>query len=128
LPLPADVQVQVLHVVQEALSNARKHARASQVVLHVTKGAEWRFEVQDDGHGFSPQQTAGQSTHVGMKIMQERAARIGATVQVHSEVGQGTRVVLTLPTHPVSGASQGSLHLDAGVLASLEMGGSGAQR
>ncbi|NVO05732.1 MAG: type IV pili methyl-accepting chemotaxis transducer N-terminal domain-containing protein, partial [Rhodoferax sp.] len=38
LPLPADVQVQVLHVVQEALSNVRKHAQASQVVLEVSKG------------------------------------------------------------------------------------------
>ena len=38
LPLPPDVQVQVLHVVQEALSNVRKHAQATQVVLSVDKG------------------------------------------------------------------------------------------
>jgi two-component system nitrate/nitrite sensor histidine kinase NarX len=121
LPLPADVQVQVLHVVQEALSNARKHARASQVFLDVSKGLEWRFVVRDDGHGFSGKSPVGQTTHVGMKIMQERAARIGATVQVQSEVGQGTSVVLTLPAHPVSGVSLGTLKLDAGVLEAMEM-------
>ena len=121
LPLPADVQVQVLHVVQEALSNVRKHARASQVSLEVTKGAGWRFEVRDDGLGFSGTSSAGQSTHVGMKIMQERADRIGATVQVQSEAGQGTRVVLTLPAHPVSGVNLGTMNLDARALAALEM-------
>jgi two-component system nitrate/nitrite sensor histidine kinase NarX len=100
LPLPADVQVQVLHVVQEALSNVRKHAQATQVVLDVTKGEAWRIVVQDDGHGFSTSTREHPSTHVGMKIMQERATRIGASVQVVSVQGQGTRVVLTLPAHP----------------------------
>ncbi len=128
LPLPADVQVQVLHVVQEALSNARKHARASQVELNVTKGAQWRFEVRDDGHGFNPQKTLGQSTHVGMQIMQERAARIGATVRVHSQQGQGTSVVLTLPAHPVSGASLGTMNLDAEALDALKTDSSEALR
>ena len=122
LPLPADVQVQVLHVVQEALSNVRKHAQASQVALEVSKGAEWCFVVRDDGRGFSGKSPDGETSHVGMKIMQERAARIGATVQVQSEAGQGTRVVLTLPAHPVSGVSLGTMNLDAGVLAAMEMG------
>lgn len=49
LPLPADVQVQVLHVVQEALSNVRKHAQASHVSLDVLKGPRWRFVVRDNG-------------------------------------------------------------------------------
>ncbi len=121
LPLPADVQVQVLHVVQEALSNTRKHARASQVFLQVTKGAGWRFVVRDDGHGFAGVQSPNQGIHVGLKIMQERAARIGATVQVLSEVGQGTTVVLTLPEHPVSGVSMGTMNLGAEALAAMAL-------
>jgi two-component system nitrate/nitrite sensor histidine kinase NarX len=101
LPLPADVQVQVLHVVQEALSNVRKHAQASHVNLEVLKGSQWRFVVRDDGQGFDTQGLHGES-HVGMKIMHERAQRIGATVRVTSRVGQGSTLTLTLPEHPVT--------------------------
>jgi two-component system nitrate/nitrite sensor histidine kinase NarX len=118
LPLPADVQVQVLHVVQEALSNVRKHSRASQVSVEVSKGAEWRFVVRDDGQGFSGN-PPGQTNHVGLKIMQERANRIGATVQVRSATGQGTTVVLELPAHPVSSVTLGTLNLDAKLLAAI---------
>ena len=107
LPLPADVQVQVLHVVQEALSNVRKHSQASQVYLDVHKGERWRFVVRDDGRGFGPEVRERQNVHVGMNIMQERASRIGASVQVQSELGQGTTVQLTLPAYPVSGANVG---------------------
>jgi len=101
LPLPADVQVQVLHVVQEALSNARKHADASHIALEVRKGQRWRFVVKDDGAGFDVRETRGES-HVGLKIMRERAARIGAEVAIVSDPGKGTTVTLTLPPHPVS--------------------------
>jgi len=101
LPLPADVQVQVLHVVQEALSNARKHAGASHIALEVRKGHRWRFVVHDDGAGFNLSQVRGES-HVGLKIMRERAARIGAEVVISSGRGEGTTVTLTLPPHPVA--------------------------
>ncbi len=100
LPLPPDVQVQVLHVVQEALSNVRKHAGASQVTLEVAKGARWRFVVRDDGAGFDPIRPPGES-HVGLKIMRERAGRIGAELELASRPGQGTTLTLTLPPHPV---------------------------
>jgi len=48
VPLPSDVQIQVLHMVQEALSNVRKHAKANRVELRVERHPRWRFEVQDD--------------------------------------------------------------------------------
>jgi two-component system, NarL family, nitrate/nitrite sensor histidine kinase NarX len=101
LPLPPDVQVQVLHVVQEALSNVRKHATATRVDLEVAKGACWRFMVRDDGVGFDPSQGHGQS-HVGLRIMRERASGIGAEVEIISGPGQGTMAILTLPLHPVT--------------------------
>ena len=108
LPLPADVQVQVLHVVQEALSNARKHAGASHIALEVRKGQRWRFVVKDDGAGFDVHEIKGES-HVGLKIMRERAARIGAEVAIASDLGKGTTVMLTLPPHPVAfGQSAGA--------------------
>ena len=51
-PLPADVQVQLLHVVQEALSNVRKHAQARQVQVHLAHQPHWQIEIRDDGCGF----------------------------------------------------------------------------
>jgi two-component system nitrate/nitrite sensor histidine kinase NarX len=97
LPLPADVQVQVLHVVQEALSNVRKHAHAREVWVEVQQSPQWRVEVRDDGCGFKAGGAGPDETHVGMRIMRERAQNIGATVEVESVPGSGTCVVLKLP-------------------------------
>jgi two-component system nitrate/nitrite sensor histidine kinase NarX len=97
MPLDADVQVQVLHVVQEALSNVRKHAQARAVWVEVQQAPQWRVEVRDDGIGFSDERAAPDQTHVGLRIMRERAERIGATVEVSSVPGSGTSVVLSLP-------------------------------
>jgi two-component system nitrate/nitrite sensor histidine kinase NarX len=96
VPLAADVQVQVLHILQEALSNVRKHAGARSVELHVWPAPHWRFELRDDGAGFEPGDERS-SSHVGLQIMQERARRIGARVQVQSTRGAGCTVVLELP-------------------------------
>jgi len=94
--LPSDVQLQVLHVVQEALSNVRKHAAASEVTLKVDKGPRWRFEVRDNGQGFAQRAASASDTHVGLHIMRERAERIGAQVHVQSVPGKGTAVLLEL--------------------------------
>jgi two-component system nitrate/nitrite sensor histidine kinase NarX len=101
VPLPADVQVQVLHVLQEALSNVRKHSGATTVRVLVQATPEWRFEVVDDGRGFDVG-VRPDSTHVGLNIMRERAARIGARVALRSDPGQGTRVTLTVPQEEVA--------------------------
>ncbi len=97
LPLAADVQVQVLHVVQEALSNVRKHARARAVWVEVQQAPQWRVEVRDDGCGFDRDRAQADQTHVGLRIMRERAQRIGASVEVASVPGSGTCIVLKLP-------------------------------
>jgi two-component system, NarL family, nitrate/nitrite sensor histidine kinase NarX len=96
-PLPPDVQVQLLHVVQEALSNVRKHAKAAEVWVDVQQHPVWRIEVRDNGRGFDRDAAAAaDETHVGLRIMRERAAGIGARVEVDSHCGHGTRVVVTL--------------------------------
>ncbi len=97
LPLPPDVQVQVLHIVQEALSNIRKHAQASRVTLNVQRHPVWVFTISDNGSGFAPQDVAPDSLHVGLGIMQERAKRIQADLQISSTPGEGTTVRLQLP-------------------------------
>jgi two-component system nitrate/nitrite sensor histidine kinase NarX len=96
LPLDPDVQVQVLHVVQEALSNVRKHSEAREVWVDVQQGPQWRVEVRDDGRGFDSGRSSSE-TQVGLRIMRERAENIGATVEVTSVPGSGTCVTLTLP-------------------------------
>src|SRR5665647_664936 len=78
MPLSADRQIQVLHIVQEALSNVRKHARAAHVVLDVEQQPAWRFEIRDDGVGFTVDNDSLDETHVGLRIMKERAERMGA--------------------------------------------------
>jgi two-component system nitrate/nitrite sensor histidine kinase NarX len=96
LPLAPDVQIQVLHIVQEALSNVRKHARASQVWLRVEQQPAWVFEVRDDGVGFAVGDGVADETHVGLQIMTERAQRLGAALSVRASPGGGCCVRLTL--------------------------------
>ncbi|MFH7043421.1 type IV pili methyl-accepting chemotaxis transducer N-terminal domain-containing protein [Paucibacter sp. JuS9] len=97
LPLPPDHQVQVLHIIQEALSNVRKHAEADHVSVSVDQLPRWRFEVRDNGRGIEPADVGSGQTHVGLQIMQERAQRIGAQLQVSRAPEGGTLVSLTLP-------------------------------
>ncbi len=99
MPLSPDLQIQVLHIVQEALSNVRKHAHASLVSLNVQQQPSWCLEVKDDGVGFDFDNDTLDETHVGLRIMKERAQRIGADLAVHSTQGQGSSIILTLPPH-----------------------------
>jgi two-component system nitrate/nitrite sensor histidine kinase NarX len=94
--LPADVQVQLLHVVQEALSNVRKHAQARQVHVRLVHQPHWQIDIEDDGRGFDPAADAHDESHVGLRIMRERAAKVGAAVQLQSQPGVGTRVRISL--------------------------------
>ena len=97
MPVPAEEQVQILHILQEALSNVRKHAGASAVRVGMCRGPVYTFEVSDDGKGFDAASTSASELHVGLKIMQERARRAGASLAIDSAAGHGTRVTLTVP-------------------------------
>ena len=108
--LDADVQVQLLHILQEALSNVRKHARATRVLVRVASLPRWRIEVRDDGRGFDPSAAGrGAAAHVGLQIMRERAGQIGASVRLRSRPGAGTEVVVELDAGGApAGASAGA--------------------
>jgi two-component system nitrate/nitrite sensor histidine kinase NarX len=96
-PFPREHQLQLLFIVQEALSNVRKHAGAGRVWLRLTDGEDFALSIRDDGHGFDPQaldKLGG--AHVGITIMRERAQRIGARLDVQSAPGAGTEVLLHL--------------------------------
>ena len=105
MPVPADEQVQILHIIGEALSNVRKHAGVSEVSVSLKRGPVYTFEVGDYGRGFESGNSAASELHVGLKIMQERARRAGAAVTVTSEPGRGTRVTLSMPVAPAHQAA-----------------------
>lgn len=98
IPLAPDRQLQVLHIVQEALSNARKHAACTRVDVSLEAGRDYRVAIRDDGRGFDPGEAAALEDHVGLRIMRERAARAGGAVCVRSRPGCGAEVTLTLPS------------------------------
>jgi two-component system, NarL family, nitrate/nitrite sensor histidine kinase NarX len=96
-PLAPDVQLQALHILQEALSNVRKHACAQHVDVRINKQAQWTLEVHDDGKGFDTNLLGLGSDHIGMHIMRERAERVQGHLSISSAPGQGTCVQLILP-------------------------------
>ena len=95
VPLSPETQIQALHIVQECLSNARKHSGASRVIVELERGPVYRFRISDDGCGFEPGKH--KEGHVGLVIMRERAQRIGGNIDVNSRPGAGTRITLTVP-------------------------------
>lgn len=99
LPLPIECQAQALYIVQEALSNIRKHAKAGRAEISMTRGEEYRFTVRDDGRGLDAEAVDhGRHGGIGMSIMRERIERIGGKLEINSQPGQGTEVVLCVPT------------------------------
>ncbi len=91
------IQAQIMRVVQESLSNIRKHSQANTVRLVIAEcERELNLEISDDGIGFSPDDTQPASRH-GLRGMRERAEMLGADFQVISRPGLGTTVRLRLP-------------------------------
>jgi ligand-binding sensor domain-containing protein/signal transduction histidine kinase len=92
-PLPADVHVALYRIAQEALNNAAKHAEASQVdVRFKYQAGEAMLAIRDDGRGFGTESI--QPGHFGVGIMRERAAAVGAELEIRSEPGSGTEVAV----------------------------------
>ena len=86
--------VEVLRIVQEALTNARRHSGASNIQVNLrAEKDDLVVEVSDDGRGVAPGAVPG----VGSRSMRERAMGIGGKVEIESTAGQGTRVCLRVP-------------------------------
>jgi PAS domain S-box-containing protein len=96
-PIPAEAQMQVFRILQEALSNARKHgqARCVQVSFAAQDGLV-RMVIQDDGQGFDATQPEREG-HYGLKFMRERAEQSGGRLEVNSAPGKGTLVEVEIP-------------------------------
>lgn len=100
--LDPTVEVQVIRVIQEALTNVRKHAGARHAVVELTRtGGGVRFLVTDDGRGFVPgASTLSSDGGYGLPTMRERTEMVGGELSIESEPGRGTRVVIDLPSKP----------------------------
>ena len=99
LQLPATVELQLLRIIQESLSNARKHSGAKMVDVTVEqKDGRVLAEVRDDGGGFDPRgPKRSDFPRFGLAIMRERAESIDGQLEVTSEPGAGTRVRIEIP-------------------------------
>ena len=101
--LPPDVQMALYYIAQEALNNVVKHARANEAAVRLHNGAEGlRLSIHDDGRGFDPDRVP--NTCMGLRIMGERAASIGAALSITSAPGAGTTLEVIWP-----GGGEGAL-------------------
>lgn len=99
--LPLGAEAQLLRIIQEALANVRKHARAkgARVQLTLANGGtprRMRVSIADDGCGFDPV-CLPHTARFGLSTMRERAESVGGTFAIESGLGQGTRIVAELP-------------------------------
>ena len=96
-PLSSDQQLQCIFILQESLSNIRKHAQADQVNIEIDNGRDFVMTITDNGRGFDAEHLERlPGNHVGLNIMHERAGRIRAELKLTSQPGQ-TRIRLFLP-------------------------------
>ena len=99
--LPSTTEIALYRVVQEALTNATKHAKASRVWIRI--GRQNRIlccSVEDDGAGFDVKavQSDCKRRGLGLTGMKERLHAIGGTLMIDSAPGQGTKLLIQLPT------------------------------
>ncbi|MCJ7548439.1 MAG: GAF domain-containing sensor histidine kinase [Anaerolineae bacterium] len=100
--LAGSAQVQVIRIIQEALTNVRKHARTNRASVCIERdNGHVRVSVQDSGQGFEPAGVlATDRQYIGLQAMCERAESIGGTLTLESQTGTGTTVVLVVPVAP----------------------------
>jgi len=95
--LAPECEAAIYRVVQEALHNVAKHAKASLVNVQISRGEEIvHLVIEDDGQGMeNTERWNGRS--FGLAGMRERVAMLGGTVEVHSSLGSGTRIEVVVP-------------------------------
>ncbi|MDV2997052.1 MAG: hypothetical protein N4J56_006757 [Chroococcidiopsis sp. SAG 2025] len=96
-PIPVNVEVNLLRIGQEAMTNALRHANAQNIRLNLLfEPQAVHLQIRDDGQGFEPQV---QLTNGGFGLigMQERSAQIGGQLRLVSSIGRGTEAIVTVP-------------------------------
>ena len=103
--LSRENETQILRIIQEALWNIRKHSEAKtvRIMLKGCISGRCHILIEDDGIGINKKIYGSLGEHIGLTIMQERASRIGGTLRVESEPGEGTRIMLEIKQPEIQG-------------------------
>ena len=93
------VEIELFRIIQESLTNVRKHANANSIKIKFESvNGFLSTSIEDNGYGFDlDQQRAMQSNHFGLQMMRERAEVVGGSVEMDSQKGMGTRVRILIP-------------------------------
>ena len=103
---PKMVETSAYRIVQEATTNAFKHAQAQRISIKLSRqGHNASIVVEDDGRGID-HTTVSESHGIGLAAIHERAELIGATVEISTKVAEGTRLTLNIPLAETSGMSE----------------------
>jgi PAS domain S-box-containing protein len=100
--LASEIETTLYRIAQEALNNIAKHARAGHVEIILERRPDHvSLIVEDDGVGFDPAGVDAERRGFGLLGMQERAALVGASLQIESAPGEGTTIFVRMPTTPM---------------------------
>ena len=98
LALSPRCEVQMIRVIQEALTNVRKHSGAKSAIVRITESsAATTFVVEDDGHGFDQDGSHFNHDGFGLFTMRERMGLLNGSLTIDSALGRGTRVIASVP-------------------------------
>lgn len=102
LEFSPEVANQLMRIVQEALSNVRRHACAHKVWIQCWQDqGEINISIEDDGSGFDPHEISTRDTSkqsFGLQIMRERVQYINGELKIDSEPGKGTKILIQIPS------------------------------
>jgi len=108
LALTPAQEIQVFYIIQEALTNIRKHSGARNVRIMLNNEADlYTVLIEDDGVGMPAADEPVHGVHAGLAIMRERTGRLPGQIVIESEPGEGTRIVLIFNAPPAAAPSPG---------------------
>jgi two-component system, NarL family, sensor histidine kinase NreB len=100
---PRETQINIYRTFQECLTNIGKYAQASRLTVEITRDDnQVSFTLADNGRGFKVNEVLSDPTRrgLGLMAMKERGRMMGGSLEIRSEEGQGTRIVLIIPVSP----------------------------
>ena len=96
--LDPEIQTTCFRIAQEAITNAVRHARSTQIRVELSReNGNLRLQIRDNGRGFDAESEQAQTTGLGLVGMKERAALVGGRARITAPRGKGTTVDVTLP-------------------------------